>query len=223
MKRLNRINFLLCGVALMLVAFPVFAQEDNGASREVQINKKPLQDFGDLIKRKIEQKDTDIDKPFLVEMEGEITADGRFDRKKSKFTGTEGDAQMVELGKTAIQAIGDVGFFVYLKNYGIDNVLFSMQQDGGNFSSVIKSEQQSVENAKTTASALNTMLSLIKVADKQGSVKSDDAGRALVNNLKISTQEKSVIINFSMPKLEFHELLMREVMKSAEKNKNVQS
>ncbi|MGC2238353.1 MAG: hypothetical protein WA584_19520 [Pyrinomonadaceae bacterium] len=223
MKRFTRTNFLLCGIALMLAAFPVFAQKNDDAAQKIEINRQPLKDFARVIQDKIEKKETDFDKPFLVEMEGTITADGRFDTKTSKFTRTEGDAQMVELGKMAIQAIGEAGFFGYLKNFGIDKVLFSMQQDDGNFLAVIKSELKTPERAKTTASGLNTMLSVIKVADREGIKKIDEASKALINNLKVSTQEKSVIIDFSMPKADFHELLMREIMKSKDKNKNVQS
>jgi hypothetical protein len=222
MKRFNRINFLLCGIALLLAAFPVFAQKDE-AAREVEINRKPLDDFARIIRQKIEKKETDFDKPFLVEIEGSITEDGKFDAKKSKFTRSEGDREMVEIGKMAIEAIGDSGFFIYLKNQGIDKISFSIQQDEGNFSSVIKLELQTVEKAKTTASALNLVFMALQMADNNGTRKLDENSKVLINNSKVSTQEKSAIINFSMPKLEFHEMLMRQIMKSTEKNKNVQS
>jgi len=222
MKRFNRITFILCGIALMLAAFPVFAQKDDKAQR-VEINKKPLQDFARIVELKIRQKEMDFDKPFLVEAECVLTEEGRFDTKKSKITRTEGDAEMVEIGKEAILAIGDSGFFHNLKSQGMDKILFSMQQDNSNFSSVIKSELQSLEKAKTMASGLNAMFAAIKMADNGGIVKLDEASKTLVNNSKIATQEKSVIINFSMPKLDFHEMILREIMKSADKNKNVQS
>ncbi len=223
MKRFNRITFLLCGIALMLAAFPVFAQKDNGAAREIEINRKPLRDLGDLIRQKVEQKEIDFDKPFLVELEGVITAEGKLDAKKSKFTRSEGDRQMADIAKSAIQAIGDAGFLGYLKNQGIDKVSILMQQDDSNYSSVIKLELQTVEKAKTTASTLNMMFLVLQMADKNGTRKLDENSKLLINNLKVGTQEKNVIINFSMPKLEFHEVILREIMKSAEKNKNVQS
>ena len=223
MKRLNLITFLLCGIALMLAAFPVFAQKKDDAARETEINRKPLQDFAEMVRQRIEQKEVDFDKPFLVEAEIVLTEEGKFDAKKSKFTKSEGDPKMADIAKSAIQAIGESGFFGNLKSQGLDKISFSLQQDDSSFSSIIKSELQTVEKAKTTASALNTVLAMVSMVDKQGIKKLDDASRVLVNNSKVSAQEKSVIINFSMPKADFHEMILREIMKSAEKNKNVQS
>lgn len=222
MNRFNRINFLLCGIALMLAAFPVFAQKDDKA-QAIEINKKPLQDFAAMVGQKIRQKEVDFDKPFLVEAEIVLTKEGRFDTKNSKFTRTEGDTEMVEIGKNAIEAIGDSGFFVFLKNFRMDKISFSMQQDSGTFSSVIKSELPTVEKAKTTATGFNLMLSMVKMGDEKGYRKLDETEKALIKNSNITTQEKSVIINFSMPKVDFHEMILREIMKSEEKNKNVQS
>lgn len=221
MKRFDRIPFLLCGIALLLAAFPVFAQE----KETFTIDRKPLEDFVATVRQKIEKKETNFDAPFEVEFESALTDDGKFDAKKSKFTRTEGDAQMVELAKTAIQALGDSGFFYNLKS-SIEiekNFSFSLKQDDDSFSSVLKWELATKEKAEMRATSLRTMLNMFLALDKNAVKKLGDNTRTILNNLTVNNKKKNAIMIFSMPKADFHEMILRLIMNPEEKNKNVQS
>ena len=65
--------FLFCGIVSALAAFPVFGQENKDG---ITINKRPFKDFGEFVKQKLDNKEVDLDKPFLVELEGILTKDG---------------------------------------------------------------------------------------------------------------------------------------------------
>ena len=202
-------------LGLVLTAFPVYAQEKS--TKETEINRKPLEDFAEMLRKEIVRGETDFDKPFLVEAELNLTNDGKIDTSKFKFVRIEGDAKMAEIAKTAIAAIGDSGFFAYLQHQGIDKFTFSMQQTDQTFSSIIKSEQQTTARANSLASGLNTILKAVSLIDNQGIKKLDDNSRVLVSNTRITSEEKNVILNFSMPKAEFHQLILRSVKKPKEK------
>src|SRR5687768_8765744 len=118
-KFLKQISFI-CGLLLLLAAFPVFAQEKH--SDEIVVNKKPLQDWASFLFDKIEKNEVDLTQSFLVELDGELTKEGKLDKQKSKFIRTEGDVQMVEIAKRAIEAFHDSGMFNYLLNLGIKKV-----------------------------------------------------------------------------------------------------
>ncbi len=62
MKKFGKSVFLACGLLLMLAALPVLAQKN------VEINKKPLRDFADLVNQKIAGKKVDLNAPFSVEL-----------------------------------------------------------------------------------------------------------------------------------------------------------
>src|SRR5215210_1600573 len=134
MKKFNPIILLLLGgIVFGLAAFPVFAQKEE--AKDVVINKRPLQDFGNFIKDKLDKGEVDLNQSFKVVLEGVLTTDGKFDKRKSKFTLAEGDAQVIE-------AIGDSGWFGHLQNFGAEKVKIILMQDGQSFLAKIESEQK---------------------------------------------------------------------------------
>ena len=126
MKKSKSIILLLCGIVFATAAFPVFAQKEE--TKEIVINRKPLQDFGDILRNKLEKGDVDLDKPFKVVLEGVLKEDGKLDLRKSKFTLTEGDEQIVNVAKQGIEAINDSGLFAYLRNIGVKQIKLTAAQ-----------------------------------------------------------------------------------------------
>ncbi|CAN5389322.1 hypothetical protein BH10ACI1_BH10ACI1_00060 [soil metagenome] len=217
MKNSKPFIFLLCGIVFGLAAFPVFAQKVE--PKDIVINKRPLQDFSELLKEKIEKGEVDLDKSFKVVLEGVLTEDGKFDLQKSKFTLSEGDEQMVNVAKSGIQAIGDSGYFGYLRKLGAEKVKLTVAQDGETFSARIETEQNDENKAKTMASGLNTLLSGIKLISKQENNKISDDEMTIINGFQVPmTDGKNVILNFALPVKTFHEILLRNLNKS-ENNK----
>ena len=116
MKKIVQIVFLACGLLLTVAAFPVFAQEE-----KVEINKMLFNNFVQIIKQKVDAGKIDLTESFSIELEGVLNKDGKLDAKKSKFTRSEGDAAMIEIGKSFIEAVGDSGFFRHLKDWELKN------------------------------------------------------------------------------------------------------
>lgn len=211
MRKSKTIILLLCGIVFGLAAFPVFAQETNDG----KINRQPLRELGEYIKNKVESNEVDFDKPFKVVLEGVLTNDGRFDREKSKFISSDGDAQMVEVAKNAIEAIGDSGVFTYLQNFGGEKIKLTVAQNGETFSTIIESEQKDENRAKTMASGLNMIIEVVKLSDKNGLQKLDESSKIIIDSLQSPKIDgKNVIINFALPKQTFKEMLLRSLPKT---------
>jgi hypothetical protein len=207
MKKVKQTIFLVCGLLLTLAAVPVFAQEND----RIQLNKRPLQDLADLVSEKIAQGKFDLTKPFSIQLEGVLNKDGKLDPKKSKFNKGEGDAAMIEIGKSFIQSINDSGFFYYLKQLGIEKVNLTLSQDETTVKGIIKSELPTQEKAKTIASGLNGLFVMAKTLNKGDDVK------ILLENWHTEADAKNLSISFAAPRGEIHEFVVRELRKIKEK------
>jgi hypothetical protein len=180
------------------------------------INKKPLQDFGDEVLDKLAAKKVDLAKPFMVVMQGAITKDGKFDQKKSAYLKTGGDQEMIDVAKSAIEAIGDSGLLTYLEKLGVENINFTLVQDDKEIYAVIMSDQKSESKAKTISSGLNTAISLGKAT-----VKEEDT-LALLNAAKVESKGKSFVLNFKLDKPVGQELMKRALDKAQAKRQQQQ-
>jgi hypothetical protein len=199
--------FLLCGVSLALAALPVFAQQDaNG----ITINKKPLRDFSESVKDKIAKKEVDLDKPFLVELEGVLIEGGKFDSTKSKFIRSEGDAKVVEIAKQAMLVIGDSGWFGYLKAMGIKKIIFTLSQNDTELTAKILGEQKDENTAKTTASGLNTFILI-------GQKTADGDEKVLLDKATVTPEGKMIVLNFAIPKQVAQEMITRKLQENERK------
>jgi hypothetical protein len=186
---------------------------------ENKLNKKPLEDFGDEVLTKLAEKNNQLDlsKNFTVVMNGTITKDGKLDKKKSGFVKNEGDAEMIDVAKAAIEAIGDSQLLVHLRNLGVEKVQFTLIQDDKQIYAVITSEQPTEARARTVSSGLNTLISGAKLAVEEDV-------KTLLDSAKVEPKGKNFIINFAMPKPIAQEMINRklkeaEAKKKAEENK----
>ncbi|MDQ3322640.1 MAG: hypothetical protein M3525_09480 [Acidobacteriota bacterium] len=186
----------------------------------VEINKKPFEDLGDALNDKLEKKQIDLTKPFFVVLDATITADGKFDPKKSKFSRAEGDKEMSDIAKLALEAVGNSGILGHLKNNGIDRVSITLVQDNEKISAIILSDQKTPEKARTTASGFNTLLSALILADNNGFTKLDDNSKTLVNNSKVTSDGKNFVLNFAIPKQMGQDLIDQSLKQRAEKKNN---
>ncbi len=185
----------------------------------VEINKKPLVDFGNDVATKWESKEVDLNQEFTVVMNGVITADGKLDRKKSKFDTSKstGDPKMVEIGKTALEAVGDSGYLTYLKSAGVDKATVTVKQDGENISVLITSAQNSSERASSIASNISLAILIGK-----GIVKNPSDERVLLDGAKTTTDGKTFVLNFAIPKPIAQEMITRKLRENLAKRQQQQ-
>lgn len=211
MKKFSQITPIFCGLLVMLAAFPVFAQER--VSSENTVDKKPLRDWANFLFDKLEKSEVDLTQPFLVELDGELTEEGKFDKQKPRFVRAEGDKQMIEIAKRAIEAFNDSGMFSYLRVLEIKKFNLVYAQDDKQIYAVIKSEQVSSQRARTISSGFNGMINMAKIVIKSENEKN------LLNSAKITSKDKLCILEFALAKSAAHEIIKQEFDKEIVRRK----
>lgn len=192
----------------------------SGKVADIEINKKPFEELGDALNDKLEKRQVDLTKPFFVVLDATILADGKFDPKKSKFVRADGDKEMSDMAKMALEAVGNSGILGHLKNEGIDKVNITLVQDEDNISAIILSDQKTPEKAQTTASGFNALLQGLIFADNNGFTKLDDNSKTLVANSKVTSDGKNFVMNFAVPKQVGQELIDKSLKQRAAKKNN---
>ncbi len=182
---------------------------------EFQPNKKPLEDFAqDVVAKRSDAKiKLDLTKTFRVKMTGELDKDGKLIRTKSGYVESKGDEEMVNVAKSAIEAINNSGLFYYLKSLGVDKVSVTLVQDDKQIYAVIESSQKDENKAKSISSGFNTLLSIAKTTIKEEELKT------LINAAKAEQQGKNFTLNFAIPKPTAQEMINRK-LQEAEVKKN---
>ncbi|MCA1625083.1 MAG: hypothetical protein LC778_15040, partial [Acidobacteria bacterium] len=188
---------------------------DSEAVTDFRPNKKPLEDFAQevLIKRSEKESKLDLTKSFKVEMSGVLTEDGKLDDKKSRYLKAEGDEEMVNVAKRAIESISDSGLFYYLKTLGVEKVNFTLVQDDKQMYAVITSSQKDENKAKSISSGFNTLLSIAKTTIKEEELKT------LINSAKVEPQGKNFVLNFKIDKPVAQEMINKK-LNEAQAKKN---
>lgn len=201
--------FLFCGVALMLAAFPVFAQEKSQG--EIEINKKPLLELADLVIARLQKNEVTLSQPFLIEVSGELAKDGKFDRQKTRYIRAEGDEQITGVAKSAIEAVSDSGIFYYLRALDIEKFNLIFAQNDKQFYAVMKIEQDSVVRARTTKSSFDMVINIAKM-----SIKGEDE-KTLLSAMTVSNEDKSVSLKFDIAKPIMQEMVQRKLSEEIKK------
>jgi hypothetical protein len=195
---------------------------ESEAVTDFKPNKKPLEDFADGILAERSKKDSKLDltKPFTVKMTGELDKDGKLDSKKSRYvplkSEEQGDAEMVNVAKDAIEAINNSGLFYYLKTLGIDKVDLTLVQNDKQIFAVIKSVQIDENRAKTISSRFNNLMSVAKLTVKEEELKT------LLNSAKVEQQGKNFILNFNLDKPAAQEMINRKLQEAEAKKKEAE-
>lgn len=180
----------------------------------VEINKKPLADFADGVSTKWEAKEIDLNQDFTIVLNGVLTKDGKLDRDKSKFdvTKQKGDPKMIDVGKAALEAVGDSGYLSYLALLGVDKINATLVQDDKEITVVITSGQKTPERASVIASGINGYILIGKTVTKNPS---DE--RTLLDGAKVTADGKNFVLNFVIPKPIAQEMITRKLKEAQAK------
>ncbi len=199
------------------------SQKIESSSVQEKINRKPLEDFGDELNAKIEKKEVDLNQNFKVIMNGTLTKEGRLDKKNSKFVSAEGNEQMVNTAKSAIEAFGDSGFLIYLKNQNIDKANLTLAQNDEQIYIQLVSDMKDPNKANTAMSGLNAAIQGAVLLDANNITKLDESSKLLIKNAKITTDGKNFILTVLIPKAEGQAMIGDTLKKRAEKKKQSNS
>lgn len=186
------------------------------AVTEVEINKKPLQDFADDIVTRWSKKEIDLTKNFAVRINATLTDDGKFDPDKTRFTAQQGDEDIVNVAKSAIEAVGNSGFLAHLRNLDVKQVEMTLVQDGARLYATVISVQKTPEQAKTTASSLRNLISISKLA-----IKGEDE-KVLLDNAKVTSEGRNFQIVVNLPKPVASEMMNRKLQEALVKRNKEQ-
>lgn len=212
-------TLLLCGLALMLAAFPVSGQDIfDPPVKDTQLNRKPLDDLGNYLSQQVEKKEFDFSGNFLIEVESELTKDGKFDVEKTKYVRTEGDEKMVDVAKRGIEAVNDSGYFQYLSQLGAKKINLIFSQNNEQTYAILKTDLESEKRARSFQSTLALMLNLVKVQKMKETLSENDKDDlALINGTTISSEDKAISIKIVVEKSIAQEMIGRKLKKEMDK------
>ena len=184
------------------------------------LNKRPLADFADSILAQWSSNQIDLNQPFTIVLNGVINKDGMLDRDKSKFDPTKqkGDQKMIDVAKSAIEAVGDSGYLNYLRSLNVEKVTITLVQDDKQITAVVSSSQKTPELAKTISSGLNNYIAIGKL--KFSDPASDE--RKLLDGAKVTADGKNFVLNFAIPKDVAQEMINRKLKEAQAKKQQIQ-
>ncbi|NMS24047.1 hypothetical protein, partial [Vibrio parahaemolyticus] len=147
---------------------------------------------------------------------GKLTKDGRIDPKTLKLQIESPDADMQRIIQEGILAIDAAGYLQYLNLLSGHDFDLVLKQDAETISAVIQSEMESERRADSTRRSLDLALAAAKVA-KSGSNadQNDKDDLILLENAKVESNGKKVIIRFVVPKSVVHPMIQRKLAEQA--------
>lgn len=176
-----------------------------------QPNKKPLEDFRDLVKEKVEKKEVNLQAPFSITVDGALTKEGKLDPKKTRFINPSGDPKMIDVAKAGIEALNNSGVFTYLDKLGDKRIVMTLTQDQNGITAVVQSQVETEEKAKSIASGFNTLISVGKMLRKGN----DEA--VLMESAKVTNQGKVFVMNFALPQAVAQDMIRRSLTETEKK------
>jgi hypothetical protein len=177
----------------------------------VTINKRPLRDFAQTALGKIETREVDLVSPFRIEFEVVLGPDGKIDVSRSRVTKTDGDRNTTELVKNGIIAVGESGFFEYLRQRKVkpERLLVTVGLTKASFLAAVKVVTVSPNEAKSASSAI----SLLLAAGSQMQANPDD--RLFLESTRVAPEGRSYSITMTLPAQVVRERILAEVKKKA--------
>lgn len=205
----KKLRFLLPGFLMLLLLSSVPAQDDS--FEKIEIERKPLLDFVDSVVTEWADKKVDLNKPFVVEMDVTLNESGKFEKRKTKFVRGEGEENLLNIAKRSLEAVGESGYFLYIKRFGLDNFRLVFAQDKTHISAKIVSETESPEKALATVEALGKLTSRLKTETK------DITQIYLVDQLSAEAKQSQVTIKFALPVFVSQQILNYELRKASDR------
>jgi len=190
---------------------------------DVELNKRPFVDLGNMIIGLMDKKQVNIESPFLMTATGKIV-NGRLDPKSFKITRLDTtDPKMRDVITEAIKALDASGYLNYLSMAGIKDVNFIVQQDGQNVTASVESSFDNELRPKTITTLLTGYINSKKEAKSAPDASQNDKDDlVLLQNAAVTPTGKKLVISFNLPKADLQHMLQRKLaeQKAAPKEQN---
>ena len=184
---------------------------------ENEINTRPLKDWlarADTMRNKGE---LDLTAAVEITIAAKLNPDCKL--TEANVVQKTGDARLVDVAKDMVAAIGDSGMLSFLrdpKKVKDPNVLncdamplqLTIKLDQTEISAKVETEADSAERASEMASGYNGLL-LVGQFARRG--KDEEV---LYRNTKVTSEDKRILVNFSMPRQTASEMLKRQLNKA---------
>ncbi len=185
-----------------------------GNLSEVEINRRPLKDYGQEVKELVAAKEVDLTQPFSVSIKGVLKKDGKLDTRpgvSGYLSKPIGDEKLVNIVKSGIEAANASGYLTYLKDLSGKDLKFEIKQDDKQIVAVIQSEMESVETARKISSALNFYMEYSKNKKLTSTEQDDIDDLALLQNAKVTSNGKTFELRFEIPQKVAQDLITRKL------------
>ena len=168
--------------------------------KDIEINRKPLDDFADEVLVKWQTKTVDLSQQFKVKLTGELTKNGRLDPARTRYTEQLGNPEMIEVAKRAIESVGDSGWLDYLSRFDVKKMNIVFAQNASQLVAVVDSNLPSPERAQSVASGIRGIIQATLLAHNNGWKKLKDDEVVLLKAASISNKGSALVINFNLEK-----------------------
>lgn len=185
----------------------------------VFINKRPMKDKALESLQKIESQAVKLDSPFKVVISGTLGVgkDGKTivlknPKPVSSNPPVKNDPAMEKFVQDWIIAVGDAGWFGYLARLEPKpkNLIVTVEQNATDLIASVKADQPSENQANTQSASLGLLLSGAVLA-----ARGDD--QMFLQKASVTSEGKSFVLNFTIPKPLVQEMIMRKLAESKEK------
>ncbi len=194
---------------------------DNSADRNgVYINIRPTRDFLTDARQKLEANEISLDLEFKVAIAASLGLG-----KDSKTIillhpkvvqdqmGLNNDPMMEKLALDAILAVGDSGWFGFLYQSDVRNVVITLEQNNAEFIANVQADQPDEVAARRTAGGLS---GLLKIAVP--TMKPEE--KEFLSRVNLGSEGKFFNINLNVPKQTIHELIKRKLDEAKQTDEN---
>lgn len=183
----------------------------------VDLNKRPIADLGNTVNDLIAKNELDLKTPFVGNVKGKLTKEGRIDPKSLKLLIESPDPDMQKVVQEGVLAIDAAGFLKYLSLLSGRDLEMQLKQDEANISATIQSEMETTTRATSISTGLQFLLTTArdKKRNDPNADQNDKDDLALLEGAKIEAVGKRIVITFTVPKEIAHPMIERKLAEQA--------
>ena len=149
-----------------------------------------------------------VDKTFVIEAKVMVNERGGFVKGYPNYKQIDGDATAFDLVKMGLASFESEGYFKYLSELGGKEMSLRVEQDGVDFRVNCQVDLATEARAKSVRSAVSLAVDIAKSSRRNSTLSSREQNELLMmNNVKLSSDKSSLLINFALPKAEFWRIM----------------
>lgn len=187
--------------------------EPTGPVAEVELNKRPMVDLGNMINELLDKKQVSLETPFIISAGGKLDKDGKLDPKTFKWARAESpDPKMLEVVKEAIEAMNASGYLKYLQMFEAKDLTFFIQQDDNNVTAFVETQFKDDQRPRTMTTLFTNYVNFKKKEKEAPEASANDKDDlVLLQNAAATPNGKKMVISFTIPKADLHRMVQRKL------------